>query len=86
MIWGIIEAQIGFLKYKEKNSKESTRQDPEIWQMELWEVGCLAQGHKEEKSFKLRFPDFQFMVAFIAQEWRIRNVNFVVEMIQNLTL
>lgn len=49
-------------------------------------IAC-AQGHTEERRFKPKFPDFQFMAVFIAQpEWRIRNVNFVVEAIQNLTL
>lgn len=57
--------------------------------MGLWEAGCLAQGHlkeKKKKRFKPKFPDFQFMAIFIAQEWRVKNANFAVERIQNLTL
>lgn len=52
--------------------------------MGLSEVG---KATKKERRLKSKFPDFQFMAVFIAQpEWGIINVNFVVELIQSLTL
>lgn len=70
-------------RIKGKNSKGSTNK---TLRTDRWESERL-EGHKEERRLKPKFPDFHFMAVFIAQpEWTVRNVNFVVEVIQNLTL
>lgn len=65
-------------RLKGKNSKGST--DGTL-RSDRWD------SEREEERFKYKFHDFQLMAVFITQpEWRVGDVNFVVEAIQNLTL